>query len=679
MNWLIEYLFGAASFVPHGYCLLWRPDLVAIHATSDALIALSYFSIPIALMVFVRRRRDLEYPWVFKLFGAFILMCGLTHVVGLVTLWQPIYGAQGLVKAVTAGVSVATAIVLWPLIPRALSLPSQADLVSANAALRQALDEREAAVAELEALFESAPDATLIVDKSGRIARANKRAADLFGYDRDELAGAPLETLVPERYNERHTALRQGLAEKAEQDEATSSVRNMGSGLEIYGRRQDGEELPVDVSLAPITYRGRPCYCASVRDVTEQRRARDELAHAQKLDAIGKLTGGLAHDFNNFLSAVLANLQIMRRRLGENATVAGDIDACMRAARRGVELTRRLLAFGRQQPLSPQPTSISGALEEIRPLLSHAAHSQIQIEVAFPDDDAENLAAMCDSAQLQAVLITLVANARDALADRTNGRITITARRVTLPEHAFEESEPLAGGDYVEIAVADNGQGMSEETLRRATEPFFTTKPNGSGTGLGLSMAYGFLRQSQGHLHLESRLDEGTTAYVYLPVAELEPQGAAIERSETEPGLDTGAAERPAAPKRILVVDDDEEVMPATVQLLRDSGHDAVGARTQWRATELFCNQGPFDIVLCDLYLSSGEDGAELATELKTIDSSANVIMMTGYVLDRDFDRSKLPGPVLAKPISVDNLLDMIEQPVPPREEQNSGQRTDRG
>ena len=196
MREVVEYLFGAASFVPHGYCLLWRPDLVAMHALSDAVIAVSYFSIPMALAVFVRRRIDLEYKWVFWLFVAFIVACGTTHLVGLVTLWQPVYGLQGLVKVATAGVSVTTAFLLWPLIPKALALPSPSALKQANTELEKALNEKDRALGQISALLDSAPDATIFVNRVGTIVRANRQTGRLLGCSAGELINEPVGMLL---------------------------------------------------------------------------------------------------------------------------------------------------------------------------------------------------------------------------------------------------------------------------------------------------------------------------------------------------------------------------------------------------------------------------------------------------------------------------------------------------
>src|SRR5262245_2834756 len=266
MGEIIEYLFGAASFVPHGYCLLWRPDLVAMHALSDAVIAVSYLSIPMALAVFVRRRVDLEYKWVFWLFAAFIVACGTTHLVGLVTLWQPVYGLQGLIKIATAGVSVATAFLLWPLIPKALALPSPSALREANAELEEALIAKDRALRQINALLDSAPDATIFVDRAGTIVRTNRQTERLLGYSAGELTNKPVGMLLPELcpeyfFGERATGL-------------------TATEPEPFAMAKDGRKIPVEISRNPIETDRDYVVCAALRDVTERKRA--ELALAER-------------------------------------------------------------------------------------------------------------------------------------------------------------------------------------------------------------------------------------------------------------------------------------------------------------------------------------------------------------------------------------------------------------
>lgn len=629
------YLFATASNTPQGGGEGWRPDIVTMNGIGDAAIALSFFIIAFAMYRVLHRRRDIAYRWVIALSIAFILMCGLNHLISLLALWWPIQGTQGLVKFATGSVSVATALALWPLIPNALALTSPKQL------LRKTNEELKLALSQVEALFESAPDATIIVDETGRIVRANKRTVDLFGYSLDDLRGLGVEQLMPERYRAQHVADRSRFS-------ASPGLRQMGSGLDLFALSRDGKEFPIEVSLSPILYEDREVVCAAIRDVAVERRIRDQLGHAQRLDAIGKLTGGVAHDFNNLLSVILANLQLLQRMNRSNPELNEYVDACIKATRRGSELTSSLLAFARQQPLSPSDLLLCDLFRDVGPLLAKAVHPQIKLVV---DDLPGDLAVRCDASQLQAVLLNLVANAGHAIRMKSRGRIAMSARGV---EHDADtealSSEAVAPGPYVEISISDNGEGMDAATLERALEPFFTTKPQGAGTGLGLAMVDGFVKQSKGFMSIQSELGVGTTVRVFLPRVQLSAQQELREAQDAEPD--------PLHEQtyRILVVDDDPQLRPAMMELLSDQGFDVVGAAGHDEAVQAFESQGPFDVALCDIFLGGQEDGLSLAKLLTNRDHRIRIILATGYSpLVREMPEA-LPGPVLIKPFDEQQL-----------------------
>jgi PAS domain S-box-containing protein len=292
---MLHEMLDQASYMAHGYCLLWKPWLVALHAGSDFLIFAAYFAIPIAIWIFVSKRPNVELKSMALMFAAFILWCGLTHIINLVTLWVPVYEFQGWVKAITAVISVTTAVSIFPLIPRALAIPSPNELQLANrklalevaahqatlAALEKTRDELEARVKartrELEEittrfrlLFERAPVAMLMCDDKGDIRQMNTQAERLFGYPASELTGAPVETLMPARHRTVHKGLRADYVKAA-------TVRAMGPGRELSARTKDGQEFPVEVGLNPMEVEGHTFVVASVVDISERRQREEQI------------------------------------------------------------------------------------------------------------------------------------------------------------------------------------------------------------------------------------------------------------------------------------------------------------------------------------------------------------------------------------------------------------------
>jgi signal transduction histidine kinase len=395
-------MFDAPLLTPHGFCLAWDPALLELHVISDAVIALSYYSIPLALGYFVLRRRDLAFSWVFILFAVFILACGTTHVLDIWTLWHADYVTQGLVKAFTAVASVLTACLLWPLIPKALLLPSPSVLRRANEQLTEEIHTREVAVSALK------------------------------------------------------------------------------------------------------------------RETADRERTEAMLRQSQKMEAIGQLTGGVAHDFNNLLMVIQGNLEALQRRLPGDTDSERYIGRALRSVQQGSTLTGQLLAFSRQQPLEPAVFDLNDRVTALVDLLPGTLRpgSPVELELSLAPD---LLPVQADPNHLENALLNLVINARDAMP--AGGTLRITTRNVTVDKAAAGslDAEP---GEYATVSVADTGTGMTDEVREMAFEPFFTTKPVGSGSGLGLSQIYGFVRQSQGYVTLDSVLGEGTTVTIYLRRAE---------------------------------------------------------------------------------------------------------------------------------------------------------------
>jgi len=376
----------------------------------------------------------------------------------------------------------------------------------------------------------------------------------------------------------------------------------------------------------------------------EERTAEREAALAQvhemqKLESLGQLTGGLAHDFNNLLMAILGNLEMLSRRLNGDETTRRLLDGASRAADRGAALTKRLLAFARRQELQPEPVDVAQLVEGMSDLLRRTLGPTIDLNAVFPDDLA---LVHVDPNQLELAILNLSINARDAMPQ--GGRLSISARRETVERINKHE---LAPGEFVCIAVADSGTGMDEETLKRAAEPFFTTKELGKGTGLGLSSVYGLAKQSDGAIAISSKAGSGTTVELWLPVAS---GPAARARVAASARVSSRACS-------ILLVDDDPLVAETTVGMLEILGHRVTVASSGGLALEMLGADATVDLVITD-YAMPGMTGKELAQRIRETRPGLPVVLASGYAELAMHDDSGLPR--LDKPYALDKLASVI-------------------
>jgi len=361
---------------------------------------------------------------------------------------------------------------------------------------------------------------------------------------------------------------------------------------------------------------GKPVeFAGTLTDISEQRSLESQLIQAQKMDAIGKLTGGIAHDFNNLLAAVIGGLSLIERRSSLTEEQQRVMAMTRRAAEQGSELVRQLLAFARRQRLQPDPVELSALREAVSNLLAHTLGGLVNVEWRVPDGVWTVFA---DRSQLELALVNLIINARDAMP--SGGTMTVTAENREVGE---DELAGVAPGDYVRICVADTGTGISPEHLEKVLEPFFTTKDVGKGSGLGLSMVYGFAKQSNGAFRLESEWGSGTRAELWLPRAPEAALGPAEQLPEPE--------RKPLRPLKVLLVDDHAEVRSTTAALLEDCGHDVRQADNGAVALDLLKKREcDFDILITD-YAMPHLSGTDFLREARLLCPDVAALLVTGY------------------------------------------------
>jgi signal transduction histidine kinase/CheY-like chemotaxis protein len=382
-------------------------------------------------------------------------------------------------------------------------------------------------------------------------------------------------------------------------------VRISGVSLDITERKQ----VETALTQANVDLEQR------VAERTREREAaQSQLHEMQKMESLGQLTGGIAHDFNNLLMIVLGNLHLLRKRLPEDPRMSRMLDGAIQGAERGASLTKRMLAFARRQQLRPEAVDVAQLIDSIFDMLSRSIGATIVIDTKF---QAGSPPTFVDPNQLELALLNLILNSRDAMPE--GGRITIAVR------HETDKSRrplDLVDGEYICVTVTDSGTGMDESTLKRATEPFFTSKGVGKGTGLGLSMVHGLAAQSGGTLRITSEFGSGTIVEMWLPVA--------TGYAETEPPVKLPHLIKPSQPCRVLLVDDDFLVLSGTAAMLEDLGHRVIEASSGARALDALQAGTKVDLIITDFAMPE-MTGVQLARRIRQSWPQLPIIMATGY------------------------------------------------
>jgi PAS domain S-box-containing protein len=497
---------------------------------------------------------------------------------------------------------------------------------------RQAEQTLKASEQQFRLLVQGVTDyAIYMLDAEGRVSNWNAGAQRIKGYLPQEIIGRHFSHFYTGEDQEA------GLPQRA----LATAAREGRFEKEGWRVRKDGTRFWAHVVIDPI--RGDDGsilgYAKITRDITERRdaqqkfeRAREALLQAQKMESIGHLTGGIAHDFNNLLMAVLGSLELVRKRISDDPRLTTLIDNAIQGAQRGAVLTARMLAFARRQELRAETIHVPELVRGMTELLQRSLGPLISIETRFP---LALKPIRADANQVEMALLNLAVNARDAMPE--GGQIILAARDAVVEAGAEHD---LKAGRYVVLSVSDSGEGMDEETLRRAMEPFFTTKGPGKGTGLGLPMVHGLAEQSGGRFILNSRVGVGTTAELWLPAAEA--KAPAVEQSPPP----SAVADKQHDRLVVLAVDDDSLVLTNTVAMLEDLGHTAIAASSGAEALDILRHGHSVDLVITDQVMPR-MTGAQLADAIKAGRPALPVILATGFAEMpahvRDFARLSKP------------------------------------
>jgi signal transduction histidine kinase len=380
-------------------------------------------------------------------------------------------------------------------------------------------------------------------------------------------------------------------------------------GPRLFDIRKYPLKLPSDQNVGLLTI---------LRDVTDQRHRDEALRQSQRMDAVGNLTGGVAHDFNNLLAIITGNTELLNERLSPGTDEAALNQEVFQAALRGSELVKRLLAFARKQHLQPQVVKVNERLHQTVALLRRALKEDVQIRVV---DSNDLWAAYVDPTQVDDALVNLALNARDSMPK--GGTVTIETSNVVLEQDYADQNSDVKPGEYVMLAVSDNGSGMPPEVVQRAFEPFFTTKEPGKGTGLGLSQIYGWIKQSEGHVKIYSEIGHGTTVRLYLPRAGADAATSSERSAEAVP-IEGGR-------ERILVVEDNPAVRTTVTRQLSGLGYEPIEAANGVEALGMVRNGTEFDLLFTDMVMPGGLTGGELASEVRKLRPDARILFTSGY------------------------------------------------
>ncbi len=506
--------------------------------------------------------------------------------------------------------------------------------------IRDSTERRQAqkAVEQTETKFRNLIEGSLqgvMIHRDATIVYVNKATADLFGTDAIAMTGRQVGDFIdPSSADARDRFFNHDIAER----------------LKIRATRDDGSTIWLEVNARSVDWDGAPARQVMINDITERQQAEEALQHTQKLESLGQLTGGIAHDFNNLLGVISGNLELLREQLSDSEDHSMFIEASLRSVRRGAELTQRLLAFSRKTPLKPVNTEINKLLQSMSGMMQRTLGEIISVETDL-DDLAWSVSV--DPGQMENAILNLALNARDAMP--RGGQLVLKTQNVVLKENLIRHNSVVPAGEYLKVSVSDSGTGMPAEVVENAFQPFYTTKEVGTGSGLGLSMVYGFVQQSDGHIYIDTTPGRGTSIHMFLPKCADQPQAAHINgESVTAP---------PGNKEVVMVVEDDEDLRQLSVVLLNRMGYQTHEAADGPSAIALLDDLTHIDLLFTDLVLPGGLGGFEIAKAAKEEFPGIKVLFTSGYSESDAFREAFEDGraELIPKPYRKDALAERLQ------------------
>jgi PAS domain S-box-containing protein len=509
----------------------------------------------------------------------------------------------------------------------------------------------------MKVILENSHDAFIAIGANEGITDWNVQAERTFGWTAEEAIGKSLaDLIIPEDQREAHRA---GFRRFV----VTGTGPVINQRIEVAALQRSGKLIPVELAIAAVRHGAAYTANAFIRDISERKEAqrleverlrsleeaRGALLHSQKLEAVGKLTGGVAHDFNNVLQIIAGNLQLLQILFAGNEQAQKRLNSALKGVDRGAKLSSQLLAFARRQPLQPVVVNMGRMIKNLEDLMRQALGATITTDMIIADGLWNTLV---DRNQLENVILNLAINSRDAMAG--SGRLVIELSNTVLDDDYVSSYPDLAAGEYALLAISDTGAGMTPEVIEQAFEPFFTTKPEGEGTGLGLSMAYGFVKQSGGHIQIYSEVGHGTTVRIYLPRSSEVEVAAPASSSDTL----TGGNET------ILVVEDDVNVQGTVVSMLTELGYQVIHANDGESALNIVKSGVAIDLLFSDVVMPGRLRGPDLAKEAKAIIPDLAVLFTSGYTQNAMGQEGRLDPDVnlLSKPYRREQLARKVRQ-----------------